>query len=52
MSEIRLEAQDLNQQAALLLKAGNPETVKAKLDYKLQKHMVSYASVLHRKISS
>lgn len=32
MSEIRLEAQDLNQQAASLLKAGNPEAAKAKLD--------------------
>lgn len=32
MNEIRLEAQDLNQQAALLLKAGNPEGAKTKLD--------------------
>ena len=32
MNEMRLEAQDLNQQAASLLKAGNPEAAKAKLD--------------------
>ena len=32
MNEIRLEAQDLNQQAASLLKAGNPEAAKVKLD--------------------
>lgn len=32
MNEMRLEAQDLNQQAATLLKTGNPEAAKAKLD--------------------
>ncbi len=32
MSEIRLEAQDLNQQAAALIKAGNPEAAIKKLD--------------------
>lgn len=32
MNELRLEAQDLNRQAALLLKAGNPEAAKAKLN--------------------
>lgn len=32
MDELRLEAQDLNQQAALLIKAGNLEMAKSKLD--------------------
>lgn len=32
MDELRLEAQDLNQQAALLIKAGNLELAKSKLD--------------------
>jgi len=32
MDELRLEAQDLNQQAALLIKAGNLELAKGKLD--------------------
>ncbi len=32
MNELRLEAQDLNQQAALLIQAGNLEAARAKLD--------------------
>lgn len=32
MNEVRLEAQDLNQQGAILLKAGNVEAAKDKFD--------------------
>ena len=31
-NEMRLEAQDLNQQGAMLLRAGNAEAVRAKFD--------------------
>ena len=48
MSEIRLEAQDLNQQAASLLKAGNPEAAKAKLDKAIEIDPMSMPSFLRR----